>query len=760
MRPRSRFPACFAAGFYVVLAAAITWPLVLHPGSVVPNDLGDPLLNIWLMAWNARVVPLTAAWWNTPQFFPIDGTMAFSEHLLGLSVITTPVILSSGNPLLGYNAAFFLSFVLGALSAYFLSYSISGRHDCAFVAGLAFGFAPYRMAQLAHVQVLSAYWMPLALAGLHLYFQDRRTRWVVLFAAAWLMQALACGYYLFYLSVLVILWLLWFAAGRERAASVARVVFAWAVAIALMGPLLYGYWKYQRAYGLRRGPDEIMAFSADVASLLKAPGNLRLWGWLDVADRPESTLFPGITAVVLTIAGLAIAWGTMAGHRVRRLAVSRVLVGGGLICTAVAASALYFGNWKVQIGGLRLLSVGVPHKPFSLALLFFTAAAALHPAVRTAWLRRSALAFYALAAAVMWLFSLGPQPTLMNRPFIYKAPYAWLMMVPGVDGVRVPARFWMLAVLCLAVAAGLAVRQLTARWPRLGPMLPVLACLGLLSDSWPAAMRMYSPPDMRPSHARATARLELPIYPAHDTIVLYRATEHRRPTFNGYSGYFAPHYWALQYLLDQHDPAVLTRLSAFGPIEVVIDHALDEDGGWRTFVGGHPQAQPVYQDEQYSAYRVQRAASDGALPAIKGEPLPIASISANVNAGLTGGMTDDDLLTRWHAGREQRAGDSMTVDLGQPHQVNGAQMRLGGYVADFPRQLSIETSTDGQRWFQAWSGGTGLMAFSAALDDPRAVTLPFTFEPHQARLVRFTQTGTEGKYEWSVAELRVLGVSK
>ena len=64
------------------------------------------------------------------------------------------------------------------------------------------------------------------------------------------------------------------------------------------------------------------------------------------------------------------------------------------------------------------------------------------------------------------------------------------------------------------------------------------------------------------SHTRATARLELPVYPAHDTIALYRATGHHRPTFNGYSGYFAPHYWALQYLLEQHDPAVLTRLSA------------------------------------------------------------------------------------------------------------------------------------------------------------------------------------------------------
>ena len=46
-----------------------------------------------------------------------------------------------------------------------------------------------------------------------------------------------------------------------------------------------------------------MAFSADVASVLKAPGNLRLWGWLDVVDHPESTLFPGITPVILAHRG-------------------------------------------------------------------------------------------------------------------------------------------------------------------------------------------------------------------------------------------------------------------------------------------------------------------------------------------------------------------------------------------------------------------------------------------------------------------------
>jgi hypothetical protein len=754
---RSSLPVLSATAIYAVLTAAITWPLIVHPGSVVPNDLGDPLLNTWLISWNARVLPLTSRWWNVPQFFPIDGAMAFSEHLLGLSVITTPIAAVTGNPLLAYNAAFFLSFPLCALSAYFLTYSIVRRHDAAFISGLAFGFAPFRMAQLAHVQVLSSYWMPLALAALHRYLQERRTRWLALFAAAWLLQALACGYYLFYLSVLVMLWLLWFAAGREKWQVLARIAAAWAAAAALMVPVLYGYWTFQHAYGLRRGVDEITEFSADVASLLKASDNLRLWGWLHVVAHPESDLFPGVTPAVLIAAGLLIGWRSISVERAARRRAVHVLLAFSALFLAVAASPIFFGAWKLDIGGLRVLSVTAPHKPLSIALLLLAVAAALHPALRFAWRRRSPLAFYSLAAFVMWLFSLGPAPTLLNKPFIYKAPYAWLMILPGVEGVRVPARFWMLAVLCLAVASGLALRHLTARWPRLSTALPVLAAAGLLSDSWPAAMQMPSPPELRPIRTRAIARLELPIGPVPDALALYRAAAHRRPLLNGYSGYFAPHYWALQYLLNRHDPELLTRVSAFGAIEVVIDHDGDADHAFRKFVGSHPQAELVYEDDHSTTYRVQRGAHVGALPKVEGEPLAIQSIAATPNAELAGGMTDGDLMTRWHTGREQRAGDTLTADLGQPHQVSGARMLIAGYVADFPRQLIVTTSVDGQSWSPAWTGSTALMAFSAALEDPLNLPLPFGFTPRPARFVRFTQSGTEETYYWSVAELSVMG---
>lgn len=746
-----------AAALYALLTAALTWPLVLSPSRVVPNDVGDPSLNMFLMAWNARVLPLTDRWWNVPQFHPIEGVTAYSEHLLGLSIITTPIIAATGSALLAYNTVFFLSFVLCALAAHVLCYVLTGRHDVSIVAGVAFGFAPYRMSQLAHIQVLSAFWMPIALAALHLFFQRRQARWLAVFAAAWLLQALSCGYYLFYLSVLVGLWLIWFAAGRERWVAIAKVAAAWAVAGLAMAPIAYGYLKFQTMYGLRRWPDEIAAFSADIASVLRAPDNLRVWGWLNVVDRPESQLFPGLTILVLAVLGVALAWGGAASAAGGRLRASRILLALAVAVALVAATPLWFGRWNIELFGLELLSVGTPQKPLSIAVLLAAAALALHPSVRFGWRRRSPLAFYVLATIAMWLFSLGPSPTLMDRPLLYKAPYAWLLELPGVDGVRVPARFWVLGTLCLATAGALGVARLMARWPALRRPLPAVVCGLLLIEAWPTPIVLEPAPAPRPSHTRAVARLELPVNPPHDAIALYRAIEHGRPVFNGYSGYFAPHYWALQYLLDQRDPAVLARLSAFGAVEAVVDH--DWDGGrhWRNYLRAYPDVEIVHEDAGYTAYRIRRGPAFAGLPRIEGDPLPVAAITASLYQGLVGNMLDGDRVTRWHTGGPQDPSNEMVIDLGAERTVHGLVIEIAGFVADFPRVLTIETSIDGVAWSPAWSGGTALIALSAALEQPLTIPMPFPFTPRPARTIRLRQTGREAVYYWSVAELRVYG---
>ena len=114
---------------------------------------------------------------NAPIFHPATGALAFSEHLLGQAPIAAPLIALTGSALFGYNMTLLATYLFSALGGYFLAFTLTRRHDAAFVAGLAYGFAPYRLAQLPHIQVLSGYWAPVCLAALHRYDRQRSTTW-------------------------------------------------------------------------------------------------------------------------------------------------------------------------------------------------------------------------------------------------------------------------------------------------------------------------------------------------------------------------------------------------------------------------------------------------------------------------------------------------------------------------------------------------------------------------------------------------------
>ena len=226
---------------YVALTIALTYPLILNLGSVLPNDAGDPALNTWILWWNAHAVPYTSTWWNAPAFYPAPGSLAFSEHLLGLSLISTPIQWMGGGPQLAYNIVFLLSFPLCAVGAYLLALELTRREDAAFIAGLLFAFAPYRIAHLPQLQALAAFAMPFSLLGLHRYLREPRPRWLALFGAAWLIQALCNGYYLLFFSVFVGMWILWFSPPWSSPRTFVAIVMAWVIVVVPLIPLLWQY---------------------------------------------------------------------------------------------------------------------------------------------------------------------------------------------------------------------------------------------------------------------------------------------------------------------------------------------------------------------------------------------------------------------------------------------------------------------------------------------------------------------------------------
>ena len=170
------------------------------------------------MWWNAHAVPLTRAWWNAPYYWPLTDTLALTEHLAGLSPITTPIQWLGGSPLLAYNLVLIASTWWSGLATHALVRRLTGCVPAAYCAGLAFAFAPYRTSQLAHMQLYACWWLPLVLLSLHAYYEEGRARWLVLAGVGWLLQGLTNGYFLLFLPILVGLWMAWFTRrGRDSA---------------------------------------------------------------------------------------------------------------------------------------------------------------------------------------------------------------------------------------------------------------------------------------------------------------------------------------------------------------------------------------------------------------------------------------------------------------------------------------------------------------------------------------------------------------
>jgi F5/8 type C domain len=755
---------------YLGLTIALTAPLILSVGTVIPSDPGDPALNTWILWWNAHAMPYTATWWNAPAFFPVPGSLAFSEHLLGLSLLSTPIQWLGGGPQLAYNIVFLLTFPLCAFGAYLLARELTGREDAAFIAGLLFGFAPYRIAHLPQIQCLAAFPMPFALLGLHRYLRDPRKRWLALFGAGWLLQAACNGYYMLFFAVVVGAWMIWFATPVPAWRTFAAILAAWVVASLPLAPLLLQYRTIHEGFGFTRDFGTIRDFGADVGGLLNAARALTFWGWLHVYKRAEGELFPGLTIAVLLAAGcvmpaFAPSVSAQRGRPSRWTLFRRVLFCLSVATALIALSALLAGPWRLRMFGWQWFSVANPVKPLTYALGLGVALALTGPRLRQAWSSRSVLGFYSVSAFLTWLFSLGPAPTLLGKPLMYRGPYALLMLLPGFNALRVPARFWMMTTLCLAVVGAMVFDALAARVGSKRLMAAAIVAVGVLADGWvtgfplakaPAVWQVERcSPDLERSGPSRSALLELPLGdPFRDVAAMYRSMSHARPVVNGYSGYFPPHYAALRFGLSLRDDDVLTQLASHGATDVVIDAATDEDGRWRRYVTSHAGVQVVCSDEGRTLYRLP---SPPALPsAAKGGPLPIAALRASVNDGDVKYMIDNDRTTRWQSG-PQTDRTVMNIDLGTERSISGVQLLLGPFVEDFPRALSIEVLGSGAVWQQLYRGGAAGRAFVGAFEAPKDVPLTFEFAPVSARYVRLRLLANDDTYYWSVAELKVLG---
>jgi hypothetical protein len=301
-----------------LVAVVMHWPLILHPGQTIPKDLGDPLAQAYQMAWDGHALahqPLH--FFDANQFWPFADTLAFSDALIGYA----PAGLIGDGPhaaVVRYDLMFLLAYALAFAGAYLLARELGLGPGGAAVAGAAFAFAPFRLEQDGHMQVISSGGIPLALAFGVRGYRLRRPWWVVAgwVVATWqLLLGFTLGLPFAYLLMALglIAAVVWWRHGRPRldrgltVATIAGAVLFVGTGIALSRPYVHVADAHPNA---RRTPADVEAFAAPPWAYLVAPDENLVWGDATgplrdtLSNVPEETLFPGLAILILAIAGL------------------------------------------------------------------------------------------------------------------------------------------------------------------------------------------------------------------------------------------------------------------------------------------------------------------------------------------------------------------------------------------------------------------------------------------------------------------------
>ena len=353
----------FAALGACLLAIVMTWPLIWHLGSTVPRDIGDPLAEAWQPAWGGHALlhqPLH--FFDANRFWPTKYSLAFGDALIGYA----PAGLIGSGPhaaMVRYDLLFIFAYALAFFGAYLLARELGIGPVGAVIAGAAFAYAPYRLEQDGHLQVISSGGIPLAAAFAVRGIRRRRHWWIfwAWIVAAWQLSigwALGLPFAYGIAGAVLIGVIAWLVRGRP---PVPRRMIVAGVAGAIVFAL-FSYW-IAHAYlyigdhfpASRRSPHEVAAFSGPLKVFLTAPEENFVWGAATAGIRDslttwqEKTLFPGVAILVLAIVGL---WSSSLSKRWR--------IGLGIAAVAFMVLSLGFREQGGLLWPYRVLYEALP----------------------------------------------------------------------------------------------------------------------------------------------------------------------------------------------------------------------------------------------------------------------------------------------------------------------------------------------------------------------------------------------------------------
>src|SRR5205085_6999753 len=136
-------------------------------------------------------------------------------NVIGLAIFAAPIVWLTGNLLLAANFVSLLSAVLCGLGAYVLARRVGLSLAAAIICGIIFECAPPRFFRIGQINLTNVQWIPFGLAAMHAYVDTGRRRGLHLAIACFTLQALACAYAAVFMTVAVLIFILYYSLAGE-----------------------------------------------------------------------------------------------------------------------------------------------------------------------------------------------------------------------------------------------------------------------------------------------------------------------------------------------------------------------------------------------------------------------------------------------------------------------------------------------------------------------------------------------------------------
>jgi len=472
---------------YVLATLVMTWPLVNYATGGEGSYRSDQWLVVWTLAWNNHALLTSDSLFQSNLFFPAADSLRFNEHLFGLSLLTLPLRILGASPVLAHNLIWWLAFPMNALAAFALAKRFTPNTLAAFVGGLVFAFSFYVMLHAGgHLHLIWLWPIPLSLLLLEWWFDAPSMRRIAFWTAVVLLAVLTS----WYLAAIILL-----ANGLMGLVLLATNLPERQPRTSTQKPHLL--WR-RRAVGLA---------AAAVTMVLCVWPFAQYYVGLEGGAAEIVSNSADMASYVVPPENTVIGrwWKTAIDNRPRSIFGERTLFLGWI---SLALSGIGLGS---LISG--------------------------HERTRRAWL-------FPLLTVVGLSVGFGPSlPWVGHTAF---APFTWIAALPGLEGLRAPARFAVLGILGLSGMTALGTAALAQRIGKHGQIIVVLLVPLMLTEwfivDFPAGKPMrYEVPAvyLTPEIQSARALVSLPEYRGTEEWFLggdylYYSTAHWRPIVNGF----------------------------------------------------------------------------------------------------------------------------------------------------------------------------------------------------------------------------------